>query len=363
LGWGSGCHALLRSHALYLLFVLERPTSDSPLFPPRTQAFDSVFVLWRPDLKTFAAYVSTTKPGNTPNFPDFGVGGPFNVLTAGLSAENYTALNGLITLVNAPGGLTAPLPGPSPGPTAYQALTAFSRFFSLPTWAAVALPGFPVPIQLNPLIDYSTLPLPPEPQGLVATLNAAKTYMVGSTNRLSMSYPCSDTPDPATGMMCFYSTLPGVKLMSFVDTGERSRSTCLGWPPQLLGLIFRPPSSPSPPRPIAPTQLNTPQHAPPPPFFARVRDPRQRPKPHEPRPRHQGRLCKRHGRLCSRHPRHCSHRARRQRRAAQVCAQVRHPARHQRPGACDLCWAGGFAADYQRNQPLPYPQPVLPRHL
>jgi hypothetical protein len=67
--------------------------------------YDSVFVFWRPDTNKFRIRATTTLPASAPLNPIGDGNGPFNVLVAGLSIQNQTAISGLISILKAPGGL------------------------------------------------------------------------------------------------------------------------------------------------------------------------------------------------------------------------------------------------------------------
>lgn len=172
---------------------------------------DSLFVFWRADVRLVGAVVGRTKPYTTPvkpaggafpPVPDGGITGPFQVLTAGLSVDNYTDVATALTLHNGPGGLTAKFPGSAT--TVNQKMADLAEATTFPVWAAYVTKNLE-PRRLDPA--------KPDPE--------AKAPCVGRTNLLSMSYPCSLTPDNplVPNYVCFYAPSPkaGVPSLTFSD--------------------------------------------------------------------------------------------------------------------------------------------------
>jgi hypothetical protein len=100
-------------------------------------------------------------------------------------------------------------------------LPAARRYFSTPVWGGVWLPGGRLQ-QVNPLYDYTVgWEFPAGTPNLAADLNKARSEMVGSSNRLSISLPCAESfEESKTGLICFYSDpgLPSGMRMGFRDT-------------------------------------------------------------------------------------------------------------------------------------------------
>jgi hypothetical protein len=188
---------------------------------------DSLFVLWRPDFKRYSVYIGSTVSVTTTTLsPDIGTG-PQNVLTAGLSLQQFGLVSGLLRFYNAPGGLfltvarantlcsgcLAQLIATRPELTnvpIHELIQQFAAILYTPVWAAVSSPSNPVGTPLDPL-------------DLDPVKAAAARDLTGSTNRLSMSYPCPEVYDPVRDAICFYESLTvnGQTLpkISFEDNG------------------------------------------------------------------------------------------------------------------------------------------------
>ncbi|KAF8056455.1 aminopeptidase M1-D [Scenedesmus sp. PABB004] len=169
-------------------------TDDSNM----TDDVDSLFLMWRPDVKLVGVIVGRTLPYNATVYPagaafppvyDGKPTGPFNVLTAGLSVKNYTDIVTALTLLAGKGGLTKKLPGDTK--TVNERLIELSAYMVWVTWAAYVNSNF-VPTRLDPVEGESGKD------------------MVGRTNLLSMSFPCAMTfnSTAAPGYQCFYGDPP-----------------------------------------------------------------------------------------------------------------------------------------------------------
>lgn len=94
-------------------FLCLRPrlplTHSQPPHAPGLQTIDSLFVLWRPDFKQYSVYIGKTVDKSTSSKP-LGTD-PQNVLTAGLTLQQYGLVSTLLRLYNAPGGIKTTVSG------------------------------------------------------------------------------------------------------------------------------------------------------------------------------------------------------------------------------------------------------------